>query len=438
MSDIEEAPHGDGRRHLIVTNAYPNADELYRYAFLHARVRAYLSAGLSVDVYCVDRRREDETEYVFDGVRVVTGSRADYGRWITSKEYASYLVHFPLDYMVEPLETVPDHARIILWIHGYEIESWHRRWFNFLDDLSVTAEVLLERKAYAQKQSGALRRFLTVMPNVHVVTVSHWFRRFVVEPDLRMPLPNISVIPNFVDTDFFAFAPKGPSQMRKVLAIRPFISRKYATDSLVATIMAVGDRAPDTEFEFSIFGDGPLFDQAVAPLRSMPNVQLHQGFLTQAQVAEQHKAHGIFLNPTVWDSQGVSTSEAMSSGLVPVTSDVSAVPEFVAHNVTGLVTPPGDAEAMADAIIELGRDRPRFVRLSTQASEAAKNQCGWDATIARELALIESDSIPEASEVAVSGSPIDWEANYRFLEAQFEDALIAFKGSPPQPTPPDS
>lgn len=434
--------HGEGEavggevRHLVVTNAYPNADELYRYGFLHARVKAYLRAGRQVDVYCIDLRREDETEYVFDGVRVITGSRADYGEWIASQEYATYLVHFPVDYMIEPLEAKPEDARVILWLHGYEIESWHRRWFNFIDDPKVTANSLVQRKAHTEKQCAALRHFLSVVPDTHVVTVSEWFRRFVVEPDLAMSPANFSVIPNFVDASVFDYVPKDPSVARKVLAIRPFTSRKYATDSLVAAIVAVSDRTAEGEFEFSIFGDGPLFEEAVVPLRAMSNVHLHQGFLTQAEVAEQHKLHGILLNPTIWDSQGVSTSEAMSSGLVPVTSDVSAVPEFVTHEVTGLLTPPGDVEAMANAVIELGRDESRFAHLSRQAAQAAQTQCGWDATIARELALIDVAGSGEPVGTEPDAGPtLDWEANYRFLEAQFENALLQFKMSAPQ-TPP--
>jgi glycosyltransferase involved in cell wall biosynthesis len=48
--------------------------------------------------------------------------------------------------------------------------------------------------------------------------------------------------------------------------------------------------------------------------------------------------------------------EAMAAGLPCVCTDVGGCPELVAHGVTGYLVAPGDAQALADRIVELAGD----------------------------------------------------------------------------------
>jgi glycosyltransferase involved in cell wall biosynthesis len=100
------------------------------------------------------------------------------------------------------------------------------------------------------------------------------------------------------------------------------------------------------ELEFRLIGDGALFEETVAPLRDYPNITVERRFLTQNEIAALHKEYGIFLCPSRWDSQGVSRDEAMSSGLVPVTSSIAAIPEFVDEDC-GVLAPAENAEGLS-------------------------------------------------------------------------------------------
>ena len=90
--------------------------------------------------------------------------------------------------------------------------------------------------------------------------------------------------------------------------------------------------------------------------------------------------------PTRSDTQGVSRDEAMSSGLVPVTSAVAAVPEFVDEECAFLA-PAEDHRELADALRTLHRDPERYPRMSRAAARRVRAQSGADHVLDAELRL---------------------------------------------------
>lgn len=65
----------------------------------------------------------------------------------------------------------------------------------------------------------------------------------------------------------------------------------------------------------------------------------------------------IFLMPSLWEGFGLVLLEAMSKRLPVIASSVSAIPEVVAHGESGLLVPPKDVNALAEAIRILLADR---------------------------------------------------------------------------------
>jgi glycosyltransferase involved in cell wall biosynthesis len=105
------------------------------------------------------------------------------------------------------------------------------------------------------------------------------------------------------------------------------------------------------------------------------------------EIAELHRDYGIFLCPSRGDTQGVSRDEAMSSGLVPVTNRVGAIPEFVDASC-GMLADAEDVSALAEGIERLYAAPELFLTLSEQAAARVRRQSSPDCTTAREVALI--------------------------------------------------
>ena len=142
-------------------------------------------------------------------------------------------------------------------------------------------------------------------------------------------------------------------------------------------------------FSFRIVGDGRLFEENLSPIRGFRNVTLERRFLTQQEVADYHRESGVFLIPTRDDAQGVSRDEAMSSGLVPVTNAVAAIPEFVDDDCGGLADA-DDASGLAQKILDMAIDADLFLSRSKAAAARVRKHLAASIIIPEELRLLGS------------------------------------------------
>lgn len=376
-----------GRDTLVVTDHYPSYTDLYRNGFLHTRVAAYASRGLEVDVF---RTRDGEPlrYHEFSGVEVTSGAYEQLQRTLAAGSYSTILVHFLSERLWAALEPFRDSHRIICWVHGAEVKPWWRRNPEHLDDAALSKE-----KADSERRATFWQGLLDDLPErTSFVLVSRHFADEV-QSDLGRTIPpdQLHVIHNPIDTSLFAAHEKPASQRTKVLSIRSFASAKYANDLTVAAILELSSEPWFDELEFRLIGDGPLFTATVEPVRDFPNVMIERGFLTQPQMAELHREYGVFLVPSRSDTQGVSRDEAMASGLVPITSDVEAIPEFVSTR-EGYLAPPDDHREIARAIAELRSEPDLFLEKSRLAAARARAQVSADVVVPAEIALIRSQA----------------------------------------------
>jgi alpha-maltose-1-phosphate synthase len=77
----------------------------------------------------------------------------------------------------------------------------------------------------------------------------------------------------------------------------------------------------------------------------------------------------------------------MACGTAVVGSRVGGVPEVVADGETGLLVPPGDPAALADAINVLLAAEHRAAQMGRLGRVRAETQFGWDTVAAQTVAL---------------------------------------------------
>jgi glycosyltransferase involved in cell wall biosynthesis len=334
----------------------------------------------------VFRLRKEKTisYHEYQNVDVMTGSREALHRLLNSGRYKTVLVHFLDQAMWEVLRHHIDCVRVVVWVHGADIQPWYRRDFNFLTE---------KERSVARTQSDARmafwRQLLQQMPvNLKLVFVSHYFAEEVMEDlGFRLPEDKYQIIHNPIDTDLFYYSPKSAEQRKKILSIRPYASRVYANDLSVATILELSKKPFFPELEFRMIGDGVLFETVLEPLRKFPNVIIERRFLARNEIAKLHKEYGVFLCPSRMDTQGVSRDEAMASGLVPITNSVAAIPEFVDED-SGILSAADDFKMMVNGIAEMIESPDLFIRKSISAAARVRRQSSKNIVISLEIDII--------------------------------------------------
>ena len=371
-------------RILVLTRSYPSAGDLYQYPFVHRRVLAYAAAGHDVAVFRPTEGAQ-ATSHQYEGVTCTSGDAGVLRDFIAARAPDVIAVHGFDERMHGLLSAIGYPLPTCAWLHGSEIPGFFRQKALVLADPAKRAEALDAVQARAQFWNAFLKdkpeRFTLVFVSNSAVELA---RQDVGE---RLRDADFAVIPNPIDTDLFRYRAKSPADRFRILMIRPFDSRTYGNDLAVDAITQLARRNGFERLHFTIVGDGPLFEETIAPLPDTPNVKVERRFLTQPEIAEQHRKHGIFLVPSRLDTQGVSRDEAMASGLVPVTNRVSAVPEFVDDACAGLADP-DDATGLADAITEMIGDPGLFLARSRAAAARVRRQSGHEIVIPEELRLL--------------------------------------------------
>lgn len=368
---------------LVITNRYPQPTALYANMFLHKRMTGYKEEGYLFDVFTLNHSAFNYRE--FEGIPVIEGDVSDLRQILDTSEVKTVCIHFMNEEIWKVIEHFQKRLRILIWVHGAEIQPWYRRKFLYqtLAEERKAQIVSMHRmrlwKQIFQKSSAYHLKF---------IIVSNYFRR-IIEEDYQFLFTkeNCHIISNYIDTDQFSYIPKSDSQRLNIISIRPYASTIYANDLMVATILELSKWEKFNELHFTIIGSGALFQQTVQPIKQFSNVFLREAFIRQDQIACFYHDNGIILIPTRGDTQGVSRDEAMSCGVVPITCNIAAVPEFV-ESTCGILVAPEDVKAMAQQVKDLYLHAERFQKLSENAAKRVRQQSSKEYTIMKELKLI--------------------------------------------------
>lgn len=370
---------------IVVADRYPSYEDLYRYMFVHKRIALYKDEDLVSDMMCINMWG-DNTYREFEGINITEGGAERLAKALDGGTIKNVCVHFLNPYMWSVLKNYLEDIKLTVWVHGSDIQPWHRRSFNYSlpDEIETAKKDTAQRMEFWNEVIESAKNY-----DIHFVCVSEHFRS-TVEEDYNTDLKNISsVIHNCIDTDMFSYEKKDPGQRFNIMSVKSFSTLTYANDVTRKAIIYLSNEPEFSKMTFDLYGDGDRFEEDTKNLKKFPNVHLHRGFLTQSQIAQLHKTHGIYIATTRMDTQGVSRDEAMSSGLVPVANAVAAIPEFV-DETCGILAPAEDAQAVAQGILKLVRDPELFAELSENAAKRVRSKTAKEYTISKEVALIKS------------------------------------------------
>jgi glycogen(starch) synthase len=106
------------------------------------------------------------------------------------------------------------------------------------------------------------------------------------------------------------------------------------------------------------------------------------GRLGDADVAAMLGAADVALVPSRYEPFGLVALEAMAAGTPVVVSDTGGLRDIVSDGTTGLMVPPGEPAALAEAVASLLGDRARRDEMGRAGAARVGTRFGWDAVAA--------------------------------------------------------
>ncbi len=369
---------------LVVCADYPHKDLLYGGAFIPPRVRAYKKAGYNVSV-CIAKYPEGSRETIIEeneGVKIYIGDFTLLEKRLREVNPGVIVAHSPIMQNYNTFKKLQVEDRLVLIFHGFEVRDVGHLYYNFderiLNNLNGILQMDLNRKQVAL---DAFRD-----KSIAKVFVSNFFKDLVVK-DIAVAPFNAHVISNLIEGDIFDYRKKTKEDRLKIFSVRPYDNKNYGGDLIVDTVLKLSEKEFFNELSFHIQGFGKKFAQMTAKLRKFENVKIVEGILKRADIAALHKQYGIALIPTRFDTQGVSVGEAMSSGLVPITNRVAAIPEFVPENCA-MLAEDNNVEQLAAGIEALYYDPDLFLEKSFNVAQHIRKICSVENTVQKEIDLI--------------------------------------------------
>ncbi|MDO6736082.1 glycosyltransferase family 4 protein [Octadecabacter sp. 1_MG-2023] len=248
------------------------------------------------------------------------------------------------------------------WIHSAGTVAMYGAW---LTDTSFSftghaADLFRERCALRDKIARA----------DFIICISEFHRQFYL--DHGADPAKLHVVYCGIDTSHFTprrrVRPKGaPLQIRSAGRL---VDKKGFAD-LIEACGLLAKRG--VAFHCTIGGSGPLEADLRAKIANAglsDHIEMTGTALKQEDIPDFMYGGDLFCLPCVWaednDVDGLPqlSMEAMACGLPVITTDLVGNPDLVIDGTTGLLVPPGDAAALADAIQRLDGDEPLAQKLA--------------------------------------------------------------------------
>jgi len=198
----------------------------------------------------------------------------------------------------------------------------------------------LQRSAMARR---LIRRFdAIVVPSGYLVDV---FRRFAF---------TAGAIPNIIDFAQLRYRVRDP--IRPIFLSNRHLEPLYNVACTLRAFRTISDRYPDARL--AIVGGGSerrALEQLCGGL-NLTGVTFH-GRVSPAQMGEFYDRADVYLNSPNIDNMPTSILEAQACGLPVATTNAGGIPYIVSDEITGLLVPCDDSEALARAALRYLEDR---------------------------------------------------------------------------------
>jgi glycosyltransferase involved in cell wall biosynthesis len=233
------------------------------------------------------------------------------------------------------------------------------------------------------------------MKRASAFTAVSQFQAKEIAADLSLAEDKIHVIPN----------PISPALLRQALAqprVEPStpvvlytgrIEVQKGSLELLRSVDRVASRFPDVEYVIAGARHNSIDDRMLNSALGVNGTRKHVrmvGHVPWQNLADLYRRASVFVMPSFYETFGISVIEAMAFGLPVVATRAGGLPEVVEDGVTGILVPPGDSEALAEAQLRLLLDPDLRRRMGQAGRERVQSEFTVDRIVSQMLDVYHS------------------------------------------------
>jgi glycosyltransferase involved in cell wall biosynthesis len=197
-----------------------------------------------------------------------------------------------------------------------------------------------------------------------VIAITESLQRFCVER-VGLPAEKVEVVHYGLDAlpEPWGDSPavELPEDARVLLCVSRLVPQK-GVDVAVQALARVRESEPRAVLV--VLGEGPEHERLAAEGLYLPG--------RVGDVASWYRRSELLVHPARWEGFGLAVLEAMLAAKPVVASRVSSIPELVGDGETGLLVPPDDAGALAEALLAVLGDPARATAMGTAGLARAR------------------------------------------------------------------
>jgi glycosyltransferase involved in cell wall biosynthesis len=284
-------------------------------------------------------------------------------------------------------------------IKSYSATAVHIAFFNYFSLIPWMARLRGVRHiVYHERNPGVLRakswklRLLrlrtraTTLPISRVIVISVFVKQQLMA--VGVPEEKIYLVYNGVDTERFSPDPNARKRLAAAFSIRPdelivatltYLNPHKNVDVIVEACGQLAKRG--VALRLFVVGDGRMRAELEALSRKLgvaDRVHWLGHILDPVPVLQ---ACDIFIMASTGEGFGLALAEAMASGAAAIAVRSGALPEIVEDGTSGILLPPRNVAALADAIQHLGRDEGLRREMARRGLIRVRNLFSADASI---------------------------------------------------------
>lgn len=141
-----------------------------------------------------------------------------------------------------------------------------------------------------------------------------------------------------------------------------------------------------------LVGRGPerdALEKQIAGFRLRDRVRLTGG-VSDGELAALYERCEVVIHPTLYEGSSMVTLEAMAHRKAVVATSVGGIPDKVSPGENGLLVRPGDADALASAVLEALASPKRLREWGRKGREIVESRFSWTSRVKELLRLYET------------------------------------------------